>query len=315
MQIKDYLLNTNNFLDNDYLEKYCNLIMVNLTTKKIKFKTQQHHIIPKFIYKLANVPVNNKTENLVNLLYKDHCLAHYYLALCSKSTEIAYANFVAIRHILGHTDFKSLSTEQEFIKQLPKYQELYELGRQQMSIKHTGKIISEKTREKERLSHLGKKYKPMSEQGKANIAKAHVGKSTGHRSDKVKNKISNTRKELKLRTINNGVSTKCIPEIELSKWLADGWVLGALSKPMLGKITVVKNNEMRFIEVCELDTYLDTGWKRGRKPHSEEAKKKISQACKNRVGKKYLKWYNNGQIELKAYECPVGFVKGKLKDD
>ena len=37
------------------------------------------------------------------------------------------------------------------------------------------KPFTKKTREKMRLAHLGKKYKPMSEQGRKNIGKAHMG--------------------------------------------------------------------------------------------------------------------------------------------
>ena len=63
--------------------------------------------------------------------------------------------------------------------------------------------------------------------------------------------------------------------------------------------------------------------KKGRR-HSEETKKKISEAQK---GKKYSEetkkklrlqktgrhWYNNGKENRYCFECPDGFVPGKLK--
>lgn len=52
----------------------------------MKFKTQLHHIIPRKYYTYNKLEINNSRENLVNLLYKDHILAHYYLALCAKET-------------------------------------------------------------------------------------------------------------------------------------------------------------------------------------------------------------------------------------
>ena len=51
--------------------------------------------------------------------------------------------------------------------------------------------------------------------------------------------------------------------------------------------------------------------KKGKK-FSEETKKKIGEANK---GNKYhlgKHWYNNGKISKRAYECPEGFVPGRL---
>lgn len=48
--LKNYLLCTNYFLDNDYLMKYVNLITSNYNTNKVKFKTQKHHILPKKVF-------------------------------------------------------------------------------------------------------------------------------------------------------------------------------------------------------------------------------------------------------------------------
>ena len=68
------------------------------------------------------------------------------------------------------------------------------------------------------------------------------------------------------------------------------------------------------------------------KHHSEEAKKKISEGRKGKPawnkGKKGVQeawnkglklgsngthWYNNGETNIKAKECPEGFVKGRLR--
>ena len=45
--------------------------------------------------------------------------------------------------------------------------------------------------------------------------------------------------------------------------------------------------------------------------HSEEAKRKISEA--NRINNIGRHWYNNGEISIRAYECPPGFVPGRIK--
>ena len=66
-KIKNKLLNLNVFIDNEYLDKYIELIEINRNTKREKFKTQQHHIIPRSYYKHNNLEIDNSKENLVNV--------------------------------------------------------------------------------------------------------------------------------------------------------------------------------------------------------------------------------------------------------
>lgn len=48
------------------------------------------------------------------------------------------------------------------------------------------------------------------------------------------------------------------------------------------------------------------------KQHSVESKHKISESLKRQnIG---THWYNNGKINMRAYTCPEGFVKGRLKN-
>ena len=89
-------------------------------------------------------------------------------------------------------------------------------------------------------------------------------------------------------------------------------------------------DELIFLTLKEHNTF-----KKG-KPKSEEAKKKIREAHKGKPGpnkgkkfseehKKKMReahkgnknvrgkhWYNNGKISKRAYECPEGFVPGRL---
>lgn len=83
-ELKLKLLNIGYFINNEYLDKYCELIINNLNTKKERPKTQSHHIIPVSYFKISKLSIDNSKENRVNLLYKDHILAHYYLCLCTK---------------------------------------------------------------------------------------------------------------------------------------------------------------------------------------------------------------------------------------
>ena len=46
------------------------------------------------------------------------------------------------------------------------------------------------------------------------------------------------------------------------------------------------------------------------KKHSEESKKRIGEKSKGRV--KGMHWFNNGKINIRAKECPPGFVPGRM---
>ena len=52
------------------------------------------------------------------------------------------------------------------------------------------------------------------------------------------------------------------------------------------------------------------------KTHSEESLRKMSESHKGHPptkGSKGMHWYNNGKVNKFAYECPEGYIKGRLK--
>ena len=46
---------------------------------------------------------------------------------------------------------------------------------------------------------------------------------------------------------------------------------------------------------------------------SEEIRKKLREAHKGNTNVRGRRWYNNGKISKRAYECPEGFVPGRIK--
>ena len=130
-QIKQSLLNTGYFEDNEYLDKYCDLVIIK-STKQDSLKTQEHHCIPICYYKLiynfkkdldakkkANLDSNNY---IINILYKDHILVHYYLCFCSKpklKNRLINAFFHLTNRKWKYTDFNPETDLEE-------YQKLYE---------------------------------------------------------------------------------------------------------------------------------------------------------------------------------------------
>ena len=93
-ELKKTLLSKRGFLDNEFLEKYCSLVERNMNTGVRHRITNAHHIIPKAWFKLNHHEVDNSQQNLVNLVYREHALAHYYLCLCTEK-ELQYANELA----------------------------------------------------------------------------------------------------------------------------------------------------------------------------------------------------------------------------
>lgn len=114
-QVKIRLLQAG-YLDNEWLDKYLKIIEDNLSTKLDHTCTQSHHAIPVRTYynlttsnktdrKKALKIANNDPENIkVNLLYKDHLLAHSYLTLCLdlEQEQLKYEQQASLRQKNSH---------------------------------------------------------------------------------------------------------------------------------------------------------------------------------------------------------------------
>lgn len=111
---KEQLLKTGYFIDCEYLDKYIDLINSNELTSKEKYITESHHILPKLFFKLNKKPVDNSDNNLVNLKYSDHILAHCYIALSSNNNRFTSGNIDAIIAVLNSNNLP-YKTIEEFV--------------------------------------------------------------------------------------------------------------------------------------------------------------------------------------------------------
>ena len=90
-ELKQKLITTGYFVDNEYLDMYLDLIYEH-EIDSTRY-SEKHHVIPVALYKINNAGCNRrKAEKFANadsdnfevlLLYKDHCLAHYLLYFCT----------------------------------------------------------------------------------------------------------------------------------------------------------------------------------------------------------------------------------------
>ena len=72
---------------------------------------------------MNKLPVDNSLSNLVNLVYREHVLAHYYLCLCTVA-ELQYANQLALICLLSRKKLNSV--DKQLVTTLPLYKNIYE---------------------------------------------------------------------------------------------------------------------------------------------------------------------------------------------
>ena len=82
---------------------------------------------------------------MVNLIYKDHLLAHYYLIGCAIG-QGKYWNLYSIFLATGHKYVSQ--SDIDFIKQLPQYQEMYESAINSAPNHRKGTTVSKETIQK-----------------------------------------------------------------------------------------------------------------------------------------------------------------------
>lgn len=147
MNTKEKLLATQDFIDNEYLDKYVDLIDKNFSTDAVSKQTNKHHIIPAYYFRHFDLPIDNSDENLVNLYYRDHMLAHLYLSGCTEGRN-RYWNLYSIFMMSGQRYLAA--DELEFLEKLPEYQTLYEQAISAAPNHRKGTTVSEETRQRMR---------------------------------------------------------------------------------------------------------------------------------------------------------------------
>ena len=128
LYLKNELLKTNVFIDNEYLDKYISII-INNNVDKVPYETAIHHIIPKSVCKDLGINPNVDT-NLVILKHKDHILVHFYIVLCVhepyKNKLMSALMYMKYGYIKNYK-VKILNEDLNDIeKELVKYSEIYQ---------------------------------------------------------------------------------------------------------------------------------------------------------------------------------------------
>ncbi len=270
---KKYLLSIKAFINNKYLTKYVKLINANIDTKKEKFKTQTHHIIPRTYYKINKIPINNSKENLVNLSLRDHLLAHYYLSLCARK-QYKYTLVYAFNYMYSKLNKSVHNVDIENID-FSEYQELYELNCKNQSKRMKGNIPWNK-------GGSG----CYTEAQLLNMRNAHLGKKDSEETRKKKS-LSSIGTNKGGCYVNNGSISKHIQLSELDEYLSNGWKRGQIQNhsKTIGMKILHKDNKETRVHPEQVDIYLSNGWELGRSPKARES---------NSIAKKGKPSWNKG---------------------
>ena len=278
-EIKQKLLETNYFENNEWLGKYCELIELNENTKKEKCKTNSHHIIPKCYYKLIGEKPNNSKENLVNLLYKDHILAHYYLCLCAKNILIYRLECAFFRMV---NKIKNFNINIEDLD-LDNFQYLYQDYCYKLSKKFKNRIISQESLLKTKLTkeNRSKEEKELSKIKRSNSMK---GKNKGPRTKEICDKIKNSRI---LKPITITEEGRILKRQKLSKSMSEERKKHLKESHLTYKF-YCKELNLIFNNLLEIKIYLT----KNNITHSNNFHTQINACCRGDINKSYgYDWY------------------------
>ena len=273
--LKEKLLNTALFLDNEALQSYINLITENKFNQLQKGKTQKHHIFPKCLSKRLGCPIDDSLNNLVNLTYKDHILAHYYLIYATNDDYLKTANTHAFNHLLkkqGHwldeVSLQALLAKQQLVYE----QTSYLRSAHSRRINSGGCYVNNGIKAKHiQLDEL-----------QSYLAQGWVrGQLQNHSA--AKGRV----------VITNGVNERRVTKEELSVYLENGWHLGRITKGRKqprDSYIVVYSPELgieRHISAAEKEAFLAKGYKLGGLKHKKPYKKcptsQAGKATKNKI--------------------------------
>lgn len=291
LYIREKLKNTNIFLENEYFEKYIELMVKNQSTKQQPFKTQLHHIVPKFYFKRCGIEIDESSLNVVNLLYADHVIAHYYLAMCCINGEDKYSNLSGVRRIFGKIN--CTPKIKDLIENFDEIQKYYEDTKHQVYDLYK---MSDETKKKISDSITGR----ISIRSPDNLHQKYIyenqlqeylekGWFIGHnlQTEESKKKISQ-KISGRIKIYKNDNEKQVLPS-EIDAYILDGWNYGRLPKnsykTIKGRKAIHKDGKIKYVYQEEILNYIDSGWElgNGMKPSGALGKKWSDERRKNNV--------------------------------
>lgn len=298
--LKEKLLSEGFVVDNEYLDRYVHLMCSNVGRIREVHKTQRHHITPRYYYKHTKSAVDNSEDNIINLLFKDHIIAHCYLMLCSSNDSFSVKNYVSLFR-MGIDASSGLSSILDSAT-LSAVQKKYE------SCEKINPMFVEKHREKhDRIMKDPTTRKKISDTMKKKMENGELF------TDETRRKLSEIDKNM-LYIHKDGVYTKVNKE-DLERFLNDGWIRG--NRPLTEEHKEALLRSLRGRKISEETRQKMRESHIGKKPKNvvmtEERRDAIRKSLLGR------KWVNNGTKEICVKKEDVqeyirnGYSFGRIK--
>lgn len=255
MDLRKTLMDYNICEENEYLDKYLQLVNKNMLTEQVRYETELHHVVPVCYYaqeyninradalKLADKDSNNFK---VNMSHSDHVLAHIYLAKCSRKEVFRLAMlyssvFTSSQYHIEDSDLFSKDTNLQ-----REYQE----------------AITQLYKDRVKSSTFGMK-------GKKHTEEARAKQSLGHK-EYYKTHPAITPSESGLKALHDAAIdttyvhkegvVRRIKKSDVNSFLSEGWKQGR-GKPKQTIIT--KDGVSKYIPLTDLEQFISDGWSKG----------------------------------------------------
>ncbi len=316
-KLKEKLITLNIVEDNEYLDKYINIIITNNKTSRVKYKTQKHHIVPRAVFSHNNEPLDNSESNIVNLNYKDHILAHYYLFMCA-TCWFKYPAAKAVDYLVKRIEsiivkpnaFNQIEinfSEEDLVELLPELAEITE------QIKHSehkrlagGKWVNNNESQKYISGQALQEFLLSNPSWK--IGKLPVSEETREKQKQRKPVNVGT------KVINNGQRNKYVLISEIDEYLNKGWALGRFDTAYNKGKHMPDEAKQKLSDTKKAQNLIP--WNKGAKGLQTANKTTFKPGMvPHNTGRKYM---NNGQEEFWVetnqidHYLSIGFRLGSL---
>ena len=266
--LRKRLVDSGLFYDNEWLKLYVDLLYDNRLQLHISRFSEGHHAFPTHCSDLLGLEHDDSKENIFEIEYKYHILAHAYLALSAKNQKVKQINCATFAWLSGGQNLEKVSSkDEEFFKYLEEIQEKYknDLSLVGKNNPMYGYQWGDKDRERQRkvFAEYYKTHENWSKDPRVNEKRRQS--LMGHSVSDISRKKLRDYNLGRIHVTNGYINKSILPE-EISDWEEKGFHRGITAKKTNKKWMNNKKTE-KLILVEEINDYIKLGYDFGRLKH------------------------------------------------